>query len=138
MAAFGGASLRNLAGAHPDIRRVMNAAIADFDFMVLQSSRTQVEQEADFAKGVSKAHWGQSAHDFNPSYAVDCAPYPLDWKDLTAFSNMAIIIMQHAQILGIDLSWGGDWVSLKDYPHFELTAWRALSRAAAPTNALVA
>jgi peptidoglycan L-alanyl-D-glutamate endopeptidase CwlK len=131
VAVFGGRSIRNLAEAHPDIQRVMNAAIADFDFMVLQSSRTQEEQEADFAKGVTKAHWKESAHDFPVSYAVDCAPFPLDWKDIAEFARMSQVILGHADQLGVHLTWGGSWTSIKDYPHFEITNWRMLARASA-------
>lgn len=133
MPVFGGRSLRNLAGAHPDIQRVMKAAIADFDFMVLQSSRTQEEQEADFAKGVSKAHWLQSAHDFHPSYAVDCCPYPVDWKDIQGFARMAVVVLAHARQEKVSLTWGGGW-KMKDYPHFELTGWREMVKQQAATQ----
>ncbi len=126
MPVFGGRSLRNLKDAHPDIQRVMHAAIEDFDFMVLQSSRTEEEQEADFLKGVTKAHWLQSPHDFNPSYAVDCCPYPVDWTDLKAFNEMANVILDHARKMGVDMTWGGHWKTIRDNPHFELTAWREL------------
>ncbi len=134
MPIFGGRSIANLKTAHPDIQRVMRAAIADYDFMVLQSSRTKDEQEADFAKGVSKAHWLQSPHDFTPSLAVDCCPYPLDWKDITAFTQMASIILSHAIVLKVDMTWGGSWKPpiQKDYPHFQLTNWKALSKQKAP------
>ncbi len=115
----------------------MRAAIADFDFVILQSSRTEMEQEADFAKGVSKAHWLQSAHDYNPSFAVDCCPYPVDWKDIHAFKTMADIIKSHARRQHVDISWGGDWVSIKDYPHFELTNWKTLRGHVGHDTALV-
>ena len=137
MPVFGGRSLRNLSGAHPDIQKVMFAAIADFDFTVLQSSRTEEEQEADFAKGVSKAHWLQSAHDYEPSFAVDCCPYPLDWKDIKTFTEMAHVILSHAKRLHIEMTWGGDWTSIKDYPHFELTHWRTLRNHTQPDAALI-
>lgn len=126
MPIFGGRSLRNLAEADSAIQTVMRAAIVDFDFIVLQSSRTREEQEADFAKGVSKAHWLQSAHDFSPSYAVDCCPYPVNWNDIRAFKMMSVVILSHAKSLGVDITWGGSWKNIKDFPHFELTGWREL------------
>ncbi len=137
MPIFGGRSLRNLADAHPDIQRVMKAAIADFDFMVLQSSRTMEEQEADFAKGVSKAHWLQSPHDFSPSYAVDCCPYPVNWNNIARFADMSRVILTHAKALGVDLTWGGSWKSIKDFPHFEMTGWRELVKEQHGTGGMV-
>ena len=110
----------------------MGAAIFDFDFSIIQSSRTQEEQEADFQKGTSKAHWLQSAHDYNPSFAVDCAPFPLDWSNLHAFEAMAVVIKDAADHLGIPIVWGGDFPpgTIKDYPHFELANWKSLALAA--------
>lgn len=96
--------------------------------MVIQSSRSQLEQEADYKKGVSRAHWGESAHDFEPSYGVDCAPLPLNWNDIHSFEVMASVVKAAGQQLNIPITWGGDWHSIKDYPHFELTNWRELSQ----------
>lgn len=127
MAQFGGRSLTALKNAHPSIVRVMNLAIISCDFMVIQSARTQDEQEADYKKGVSRAHWQESAHDFNPSFAVDCAPLPLNWNDIHSFEVMAAVVKAAGQQLNIPISWGGDWHSIKDYPHFELANWRELA-----------
>lgn len=124
MPQFGSRSLKELKNAHPLIVRVMNLAIASCDFMVLQSSRTEEEQEADFKKGVTRAHWLQSPHDFELSYAVDCAPLPLDWANKHSFEVMAIAVKQAAKKLDIPITWGGDFHSIKDLPHFELTDWR--------------
>lgn len=128
MPVFGGRSQTALKSTHPDLVRVLNRAIENFDFMVIQSSRTQDEQEADFKKGVSKAHWKQSAHDFEPSYACDCAPVPLNWNDINSFHRMAEAIKKAAAELNIPIVWGGDWKSIKDYPHFELSDWRSRSQ----------
>lgn len=128
MPVFGGRSLANLKNAHPDLVRVMTLAIASFDFMIIQSARTREEQEADFIKGTTKAHWGQSAHDFNPSYAVDCAPLPLNWSNITAFKNMADVVKSAAAHLNVRIVWGGDWHSIKDFPHFELSHWKELAK----------
>jgi peptidoglycan L-alanyl-D-glutamate endopeptidase CwlK len=128
MPVFGGRSQTALKTTHPDLVRVLSLAIQRFDFMVIQSSRTQEEQEADFRKGVSKAHWLQSAHDYSPSFACDCAPVPLNWSDLNSFHNMADAIKKAANELNIPIVWGGDWKSIKDYPHFELSDWRSLAK----------
>ena len=124
MPQFGSRSLRELKNAHPTLIRVLNLAIASCDFMVLQSSRTEAEQEADFKKGTTRAHWLQSPHDFEPSFAVDCAPLPLDWNNKHSFEVMAATIKDAAKQLNVAITWGGDFHSIKDMPHFELTDWR--------------
>lgn len=127
MAQFGGRSLTALQTTHPLLVRVLNLAIVSCDFMVIQSSRTKLEQEADYKKGNSRAHWGQSAHDFEPSFAVDCAPLPLNWSNIHSFEVMASVVKAAAQQLNIPIVWGGDWRTIKDFPHFELTNWRELA-----------
>lgn len=130
MPVFGGRSESELKYAHPDLVRVMRRAITVFDFMVLQSTRSPEEQEADFLKGTTKAHWKESPHDYLPSYALDCAPYPLDWSNKTAFRYMASAILGFAKIEKVDVTWGGNFTSIKDLPHFELTDWRELRNVA--------
>lgn len=120
---FGGRSETALKTTHPDLVKVLRLAITKFDFMIIQSSRTQAEQEADFLKGVTKAHWGHSPHDWELSYAVDCAPLPLDWMNVAAFYSLSLAICGAGKTLNIPVTWGGDFHSLKDRPHFELTDW---------------
>lgn len=132
MPSFGAQSLARLALAHPDLQKVMNEAIKHYDFMILDSQRGRVAQEAAFRKGNTKAHFGQSAHNWSPSVALDVAPYPLDWNNTKRFSDLAAIIMPIAKELGIPLRWGGDWdmdgkqnhTGLVDLPHYELNPWR--------------
>lgn len=128
MPTFGGHSLKMLKDAHPDLRRVMELAIQSFDFMVIQSSRTQEEQEADFRKGTTKAHWLQSPHDYNPSLAVDCAPLPLDWHDLSRFRAMSAVILECGRQLFVPITWGANFTNIKDFPHFELSRWRDIAK----------
>lgn len=48
MASFGKGSLGQLARLHADLRRVLEASIAEFDFAVIQSTRSREEQEQAF------------------------------------------------------------------------------------------
>jgi peptidoglycan L-alanyl-D-glutamate endopeptidase CwlK len=128
MPVFGGRSERNLLTVHPQLVHVLRVAILTCDFMVIQSDRSEVEQEADFKKGVTHAHWGESPHDFNPSFAVDCAPLPLDWNNTNSFATMASHIKDAAKSIGVEVTWGGDWHTIKDHPHIELTNWRKLAK----------
>lgn len=129
MTAFGQRSLLNLSTCHPDLARVAARAIAGgFDFAVICGHRGRAEQEAAFAQGVSRAHWLQSPHNFTPSLAFDAVPWPLNWEDVTAFNHLGDVIKAAAQAVGVGLTWGGDFGSFKDRPHFELTNWRTIAK----------
>lgn len=126
MPVFGSRSLANLATLHPDLQRVMRRAILTYDFTVVEGARGREAQEKAYKAGHSKAKFGQSPHNYKPSLAVDCIPYPTGYDAPTAeFGVMAGHIMAAAHYEGVKLDWGGRWRSLKDYPHFELTSWRS-------------
>lgn len=136
MPKFGKGSLDKVATCHPDIQRVLNKAIKKYDFTVIYGYRSPEEQLALFKQGrelvkgkyvvVGKTvtnldgYTKKSRHNSNPSEAVDVAPYPIDWNNINKFKEMAIVIKEAAKEEGVDLVWGGDWKSFKDYPHFEL------------------
>ena len=52
--------------------------------------------------------------------AVDIAPYPIDWNDTKRFDKLAEHIKKKAKQLNIPITWGGDWKTLVDMPHYEL------------------
>ena len=83
--------------------------------------------EAD--ERVTNARGGQSAHNYRPALALAIAfqdkANKLDWTT-RLFSQFAQLMMRTANI-----TWGGDFKSLRDLPHFELTDWK--SRLVAPT-----
>lgn len=91
------------------------------DFTILQGYRGEEDQNTAFAEGKSNARFGQSLHNVNPSRAVDIAPYPIDWQDTEKFAQLAGMFKAVAAQKGIAVRWGGDFKSIKDMPHFELT-----------------
>jgi peptidoglycan L-alanyl-D-glutamate endopeptidase CwlK len=113
---------------HPDLQRVLEAAIAVTDFGITCGHRSQADQEAAFLSGKSKLQPPNSKHNTSPSEAVDLVPYPVDWEDRERFFYLAGVIMTVASSLGVPLRWGGDWDMDKlphergetDLPHFEL------------------
>ncbi len=135
---FDAASAKRLAGAHPDIQRVMNAARVKVAFTILDSQRGRAAQELAFKQGHSKAHFGQSAHNWSPAIAVDIAPSPLNWGDTKSFIALSKVIMPIAKELGVPLRWGGDWnmdgstSDGWDFPHYELHPWREYAKNAKP------
>lgn len=114
------ASMRKLAGVHPDLVRVIERAIqiTPVDFMVTEGLRTLARQKQLVAGGASKTM--NSRH--LTGHAVDLAPVvegKVRW-DWPLFHKFAPAVKQAAKELNIPIEWGGDWKSFKDGPHFQL------------------
>lgn len=113
-------SRTNLVGVHPDLVRVVELAITltDVDFAVIEGVRTVERQRELYAKGASKTM--NSRH--ISGHAVDLAAFvgsTLRW-DWPLYPRIAAAMKQAARQLNVPLIWGGDWISFKDGPHFEL------------------
>ena len=137
MPKFGKQSQDRLATCHPKIQLIMNEAIKTYDFTVLCGTRTPEEQYELYKKGrelQADGTWKKigatvtnidgrtkkSQHNYSPSHAIDIAPYPIDWNNIARFIELSKIVKQCAKNLGIKIEYGGDWTSLKDYPHYQL------------------
>jgi peptidoglycan L-alanyl-D-glutamate endopeptidase CwlK len=124
-------SLARINASHPLLQKLWMACAADPacpPFMMLDAQRGRQAQERAFALGHSRAHFGQSAHNWSPAVADDVVPYPVDWNNLDRFRKLAAFVKAKASKLGIPIVWGGDWPKLKDMPHYELSSWRELVR----------
>lgn len=142
MPSFSKRSLLNRAQLHHLLQRVVDTAIKRFDFTILDAQRGRAEQEAAFRNGFSKAHFLESAHNYEPAVAMDLAPYPINFNDVGRFKEMAKVIGYYdarqgdgrgiALELKIPLRWGADWdmdgewndEKFKDWGHWELDPWR--------------
>lgn len=89
MLTLSAASSRRLAGAHPLLRQLFTAVAAQIPILVLDSQRGRRAQEQALAAGHSRAHFGQSAHNWSPAVALDVVPAPLDWNDFGRFVALA-------------------------------------------------
>lgn len=108
-------SLKNLSQCHPDLQRIAEAAIKEFDFVVICGHRNEKDQNKAFAEGHSKLKWPKSKHNKTPSLAFDACPYPIDWSKRARFLEMRAKLKEVAARLGIKvrfISW--------DLPHIEL------------------
>lgn len=100
--------------------------VTDIDFTVICGHRDKKSQDEAYRLGNSKLRWPKSNHNKLPSLAADVVPYPIDWKDLQKFDELAKIIksvwedMTDEEKDGYDLAWGGDWKKFIDRPHWEL------------------
>lgn len=137
MPQFGTRSKNNLSQCHPVLQKIAERAIQEIDFTVICGNRGKAEQEAAFRAGNSKAHFGQSPHNYTPALAFDFIPSPFkdsDWDRTDKFQAIAKKLLEAAEELGYgdSVRWGGDWNrngSIKDEkfvdtPHFELHPWR--------------
>lgn len=128
MPVFSKRSNDNLAEAHPLLQQVMQEAIKDFDFTVIEGYRGKEEQEKAFKEKKSKARFGQSPHNFKPALAVDVMPYPDAFKaKAEVWDAMGAAILAAAERIGVKVTWGRDFKGLVDKPHFELTDWRDMT-----------
>ncbi len=131
-------SITTLSHCDDRIITLMNKVITRYDFTIISGHRTPAEQLALFEKG---REWRdghlitvdrkkvvtecdgtlrKSMHNELPSMAIDIAPYPIDWNDLNRFIELSKIVKEEAEKLGIKITWGGDFKTLKDYPHYQI------------------
>ena len=119
-------SLNRLKGVHPDLVRVVQRAIeiSDIDFTVLEGLRTVERQRQLVAQGASKTL--NSRH--LTGHAVDLAPFldtdgdgdrEISWH-WSHYHRLAPVIKRAAKECGVTITWGGDWKSFKDGPHWEI------------------
>jgi peptidoglycan L-alanyl-D-glutamate endopeptidase CwlK len=126
---FSKRSLTNLDECHADLQKVAYECIKVYDFTIVEGYRGRVEQDLAFREGFSKARFGQSPHNFKPSYAFDAYTYPIDVHDWRAANRLGEAMLAAAARVNVDLMWGGHFMRFKDRPHFELRNWRVLEQA---------
>lgn len=133
MPSFSKRSLRALEELHPLLQKLLNEAIKEYDFVVLDAQRGRAEQEKARKGGFSKVGFGNSAHNYAPAIATDICPYPIDWEDTKRFITLQFdVIKPLAKKLSIPIRQGLDWnmngkitdENFLDFPHIELHPWR--------------
>lgn len=112
--------MTRLNGVNPAIVRVLTRAADDGapQFAVIEGLRTIARQKELVARGASKTMKSRHIHGF----AVDIAPIiggKVSW-DWPAFYPLARAIKAAALAEKVNLTWGGDWRSFVDGPHWEL------------------
>ena len=137
-------SLNTLATVHPDMQRVVKRAIeiSTVDFIVVQGKRTWDEQARLYGQGRTvnqmavaglpvvyaqpgkpKVTWTMKSNHLSGK-AVDLVAWVnggISWDTTKGYYQVIAHAMKTAaRDLGVDINWGGDWQTNKDYPHFEL------------------
>lgn len=113
-------SLDRLSGVHADLVKVVKRAIelSEIDFAVLEGVRSKMRQEQLMAAGATRTM--NSRH--LTGHAVDLGAYVsgnIRW-DWPLYDKISAAMKAAAAELDVPITWGGDWKSFKDGPHFQL------------------
>ena len=114
---------RDLKLIHSDLIKFYNTFSSEIknkfnkDFRIFEGHRTTERQKVLFSQGYSKTL--KSKHLSNPSEAIDILEYPWTWSGLIVtkeyydFTNNILLKFNY-------IEWGGNWITFKDYPHFQI------------------
>lgn len=121
-------SLAKLRNVHPDLVRVVMRCASDWKdpetgFIVTCGVRTLAEQKILKAKGASRTLRSRHIPAANGyAHAVDLA-YAINGQvrwDFPLYEKLAKAMKAAAKAEKVPLEWGGDWVSFRDGPHYQL------------------
>jgi len=119
-------SKNNLTGVHPDLQRVICAALEahPVHFIVTEGLRTLERQRKLVAAGASKTinsrHLTGHAVDVVASIDMDGdGKKEIRW-DMPLFEAFAETVRRHSELMDVPIVWGGSWRSFRDGQHFEL------------------
>lgn len=125
-------SKSKLKGVHPDLVRVVNRCAKDwkdkqFTFGITCGVRSLEEQKVLVKKGASKTLKSRHIPAKNGySHAVDVVAF-IDGKvrwDWPLYGKIATAMKAAAKAEKVPIEWGGDWVSFRDGPHYQLP-WKS-------------
>jgi hypothetical protein len=115
---LGKRSTDNLKGVNSDLVRVVRRALelSPVDFTVIEGLRTKERQAELMKQGFTRTL--NSRHIIGQ--AVDIVPLPVDWNNPKPFHLVADAMKKAAAELGVRITWGGDWRTFKDLPHYQI------------------
>lgn len=126
---FSKRSLNNLKNVDKRLIHICNELISHIDFTVIEGHRSLERQLELYEQGYSQIDGitKKGKHNYLPSLAIDIIPYkkghnPFDGSKESEemFNTLAKEFKKVANELGYKITWGGDWKSFKDLPHFQL------------------
>jgi peptidoglycan L-alanyl-D-glutamate endopeptidase CwlK len=113
-------SLDRMKGVDERLVNVVKRAIeiSEIDFVVTEGLRTKERQAQLLKAGATRTM--NSKHIVGK--AVDLAAIvdgSVRW-DWPLYAKLADAMKRAAEILNVEIEWGGDWITFKDGPHFQL------------------
>lgn len=111
---------QRLAGVNPRLVRVIAAvaAAAPGRFFVTEGLRTKERQAALVKAGKSRTM--RSKHLTGNAVDIVVLKNGVVTWDFAEYRELADLIKAEAERQGVKLTWGGDWKSFKDGPHFQI------------------
>lgn len=132
MARFGRSSRKRLNECHPELQRLFEVVVREYDCTILVGYRGKEEQNKAYEGRKSQLRFPQSKHNKEPSDAVDVAPWfaekpHIRWGDTEKFYEFMGFVRGIAYMLDINIRCGGNWdmddelhdQKLMDLVHFE-------------------
>lgn len=122
---FGKRSRDNLQGVHPKLVAVAERALelSPVDFTVTEGLRTMERQKQLKAQGKSQTlnsrHLKQKdgyGHAFDVA-ALQGGKVSWEWE---LYEAINLAVQKAAKELGVTITWGGSWKTLRDGPHFQI------------------
>ena len=116
---FGKRSIEKMTGLHPELVLVLSRAlsISKVDFAVTEGIRSKERQEKLFREGASQTlnsrHLTGDACDL---MAYQDGEGSWEWE---LYEEINEAMQEAASQLGISLTWGGSWKTLKDGAHWQ-------------------
>lgn len=117
---FSNRSLNNLKGVDTKLVNLMTEVLkkSPYDFGITEGIRTLEKQREYVRTGKSQT---MNSYHLN-GRAVDIVVYKdgkVTW-DLKYYKEIADIVKETAVEKGLKITWGGDWKTLVDGPHFQI------------------
>ncbi len=128
---LGNRSNKNIKNIDPRLAVIIGAVLAEgnVDFTVTYGFRTKQEQQSLYAQGrtkpgniVTNCDGVKKKSYHQTGKAIDFIPYPFngDWNDVAPFKKVGDELVRVGKALGYNCSYGGNWTSFKDWPHFQI------------------
>lgn len=120
-----GRSEANLAYVHPDLCAIVRrgAELSTQPFIVIHGIRTVAQEATNCAAGTSQTmHSRHLPNARGLACAIDVMATKAAAADWTAadYAPINVAMQQAAAELGLTVEWGGAWITLKDWGHFQL------------------
>ena len=114
-----------LKGVHPDLVKIVERAIqiTTVDFTVLEGVRSPERQKKLVEFGASQTMNSRHIPGADGyAKAVDLGAYVDDQVDWSwpLYFKIAAAMKEAAKQLKLPIEWGGDWITFRDGPHFQL------------------
>lgn len=111
---------------HPDLAKVIAAAVFPFNVQIIQGERTAAQHTKNVRSGATKTTRSRHVKANNRSRiacAVDMAPLlgkVIPWHRADLFKAMNVAMMAASKKVGVPIEWGGNWKGFQDLNHWQL------------------